>query len=435
MNSKQTKDSPWRWVPTLYLAEGFPNAIVTALAVLMLKRFGVGNAAVGLYTLLLALPWIFKPLWMPIVDAFRTKRWWIRSSQFVLAAVLFMLSVALFQTDKMLWILALLLLFGVGSATHDIAADAYYSQALSPAEQTFFFGIRTTFFRFAVMLSGLLTMVADLFEIKTRSPQQAWAYTFFVAAIGFCLLFLSNRRLPKAEAGEKLSEGLRSHFGVFWQSVGAFFRSEDILPALLFLLLFRLSEAMLSAMSIPFCADAVEQGGLGLTTSEVGLLHTTIAMLGACIGGFLGSLAISKSGFKRWLWPMVLSVSLPNVVYIALAYYQPESFALVSACILFEQFGYGFGLCAFTLYLVHLSKGPSRRVRYPLCLSLAFLGLKFPAAFAGWLQEYVGYLNFFVVVAMLTPITFIVAALVRVPSSDFGIRPSEQHNERQAARK
>ncbi len=199
----------------------------------------------------------------------------------------------------------------------------------------------------------------------------------------------------------------------------SFFVKPHVLTALAFMLLFRLPEALLVKICPLFLLDKQAAGGLGLTTSEIGIVQGTVGVIGLTLGGILGGVAIAHGGFKKWLWPMVMSISFPNALYILLAYFQPESLLFTSVCVFIEQFGYGFGFSAYMLYLLYFSRGEAKTAHYAFCTGFMALGMMLPGMVAGWLQEMVGYLNFFIIVLALVPVTFVVSALVKA-DPDFG---------------
>lgn len=413
---KNSQSKPWTWVPTLYMAEGIPYVIVMTVATVMYKRLGLSNEDIALYTAWLYLPWVIKPFWSPIVDLLRTKRWWIITMQMVLGAALAGLAFSLQAPDFVKWSLALLWLMAFSSATHDIAADGFYMLALNPQEQAFFVGIRSTFYRIASIFgSGLLIMFAGSLETRFM-PAAAWSFTFFLTAILFIAFFayhayalphaLSDTRRKDVEWNNVASE--------FVGTFASFFRKPQIITALLFMLLYRLPEALLVKMCPLFMLDKPELGGLGMTTAEVGFVQGTIGVIGLTLGGILGGVAAEKGGLRRWLWPMVLSITLPGAVYIPLAYFQPDGLTWVSVSVFFEQFGYGFGFTAYMLYLIYFSRGESSTAHYAFCTGFMALGMMLPGMVAGYMQQWMGYLNFFIVALLLCILTFIVASLIKV---------------------
>ncbi len=411
------KRSAWYWIPSLYMAEGVPYVIVMAVATVMYGRLGLSNAQIALYTSWLYLPWVIKPFWSPIVDILGTKRWWVVAMQLLVGASLGGLALTLPAPHFVQWSLAMLWLMAFSSATHDIAADGFYMIALTPGEQAFYVGIRSTFYRIAMIVGqGLLIMLAGGLETRFR-PVVAWSATFAIAAVVFVLLFLWHLfMLPRVEQLRAVSLGndWRAMSTDFVSTFADFFRKPGIVAAVVFMLVYRLPEALLVKICPLFMLAPVDKGGLGMTTGDLGLVQGTLGMVGLTLGGILGGIAAERGGLRRWLWPMVCAITLPDAVYIALAYFQPEGLSVVSACVFLEQFGYGFGYTAYMLYLIQFSRGRQSTAHYAFCTGFMALGMMLPGMVAGYLQEAIGYLNFFIVAMALCALTFGVTALVRV---------------------
>ena len=415
-SARAVRRSPWAWIPSLYFAEGLPNVIVVTIAVVMYKRLGLSDTDIAFYTSWLYLPWVIKPFWSPIVETLKTKRWWIVAMELFIGATLAGVAFTLPLNHFLCWSLAFFWLVAFSSATHDIAADGFYMISLDSHEQSLFVGIRSTFYRVAMIMGqGLLIMLAGKLELRFR-PLIAWSWTF--AAIACVLLALAcyhARILPRAKAdAAPLDVQWREVFKGFVNTFLSFFRKKQIVVALLFMLLYRLPEALLVKICPLFLLGDPRTGGLGLSTGELGMVQGTIGVIGLTLGGILGGVAAERGGLRRWLWPMVLSITLPDVVYIVLAYFQPDNLTWVGACVFVEQFGYGFGFTAYMLYLIYFSRGKSSTAHYSFCTGFMALSMMLPGMVAGFLQESVGYLNFFIIVTALCLITFVVAALIKV---------------------
>jgi PAT family beta-lactamase induction signal transducer AmpG len=606
--------NPWAWIPTLYLAQGLPFAVVNVLSVIMYKSLGVSNADIAFYTAWLYLPWVIKPLWSPVVDILKTRRMWIWTMQLLMgagfAAVGLSMPLPLFFKATLIcfWLLAF------SSATHDIAADGFYMLALNEKQQAFFVGVRSTFFRISMITGqGLLVILAGYIQTHTGLDRvqfrvEAQPGTALVQAVTFEPLapadqpdgeprvltdvtavqispeprskaevgaliaaakdwnttndfhrvqqqtqaaaqkqtgtnwwqrgvsapagdFLRKRfgpelRAPTDTAGNvgvariQLSKppgrevvinfGLKSgdksitvaeggrltiddtnwnkpalvvfqldaklraassavyearsgniplswtvtflallvlflgfgiyhkfalpypasdqpgdahNIGAFWReffaTFGSFFQKPKILAMILFLLFYRFGEAQLLKMVAPFLLDAREIGGLGLTTGQVGFVYGTIGIIALTIGGILGGMVASRHGLKTWLWPMVFIMHLPGAMFIYLAYAQPESLAVISACVAVEQFGYGFGFTAYMLYMIYIARGAHKTAHYAICTGFMALGMMIPGMWSGWLQELIGYQHFFVWVIMATIPGFLVVLLIPL-EAEFG---------------
>lgn len=411
---------PWRWVPSLYFIEGLPNVIVVTLSVVMYKRLGLSNEDITFYTSWLYLPWMIKPFWSPLVEAFGSRRSWVLTMQWVMGAAMAAMAFALPLGGYVKWTLALFWLIAFSSATHDIAADGYYMERLTARQQSFFVGIRSTFYRIAMIAGqGLLLMFVGRLEILTKSPVKPWMITFTCVGVLLILFGLYHRRamLPsKAEKAPRLSRGfLLDYLTTF----GRFFTKPGVVAALLFMMCYRLPEALLTKICPLFFLDEIDRGGLALTTGDIGLVQGTVGVLGLLLGGVLGGVLVSRHGFNRWLWPMVCAISLPNVVYVILAYYQPQNLIFISSMVFVEQLGYGFGFTAYMLFLLYYAKGAHETAHYAFCTGFMTLGMMLPGLFAGFIQTSMGYLNFFILVCCLVPVTFIVSSLIKV-SDEFG---------------
>ncbi len=609
---KVSHRSAWAWVPSLYFAQGIPYVVVMTVSVIMYKRLGISNADIALYTSWLYLPWVIKPFWSPVVDLLKTKRWWIVVMQLLVGAGLAGVALTIPVPGFFQYTLAFFWLLAFSSATHDIAADGFYMLGLKEHEQAYFVGIRSTFYRFAMITGqGLLIILAGFIETRTglepvrftvtaephlpggayksdplddrnggrpgfvitseeielstanidrekaneilafaseqniingftepepdiepsvswfaRSvsapladwlreklgieedvdlqmenmqgnvallgvslssppgPDEeivlntsfqrgdgsirlvrgerlvfnrdnwdntawmavqldpaldrpaeahfeglsgnipfAWTVTFFFLAGLFLVFMLYHRFFLPFPQGDRpsVNEKGKSIFSGFIKTFSAFFRKENIGPALAFLLLYRLGEAQIVKMASPFMLDPREVGGLGLTTGDVGLIYGTIGILALTLGGIVGGIVASRKGLKYWVLPMALAMNVPNLVYVLLSVYTPHSMWVISGGVAFEQFGYGFGFTAYMLYMIHFSEGSHKTAHFAFCTGFMALGMMLPGMISGWIQEIVGYVNFFIWVVICTIPGFIVIFYLKI-NPTFGVK-------------
>lgn len=406
----------WKWIPTLYFAEGLPYVAVMTLAVILYKRLGLSNTEIALYTSWLYLPWTIKPLWSPLVDLIRTKRWWITAMQGLIAASMAGIAFFIPTTHCVQATLACFWLMAFGSATHDIAADGFYMLGLETGEQSFFVGIRNTFYRLAnIFGQGILVMLAGWLETTSGNIPLAWSLTFYFMAGLFIALTLYHRfvlprpasdvRRPDLSAGKLL--------GDFVQTFASFFRKKHIGLAFFFLLTYRLGEAQLVKIASPFLLDSPDKGGLGLDTASVGMIYGTLGVAALLVGGIVSGLLVSRHGFRRWLLPMALAINLPDLLYVWLAIATPDSVWITAVCVAVEQLGYGFGFTAYTLYLIYIAEGEHKTAHYAIGTGFMALGMMLPGMPAGWLQETMGYSTFFAWVCLCTVPGIAAALLVR----------------------
>lgn len=407
----------WKWIPSLYIAEALPYVAVMTVSVMMYKRLDISNTDIALYTSWLYLPWVIKPLWSPFVDLIKTKRWWILCMQLLIGAGLAGVAYTIptsyfFQTS-----LAFFWLMAFSSATHDIAADGFYMLELNAHEQALFVGIRSTFYRIGTIAGqGLLIMLAGTLEAYTRKIAYSWSLTFYVLAGFFMAIVIYHHFvLPRPQNDQSLqTTSVRQLAKDFVDTFISFFQKSQVWVAILFMLLYRLPEALLVKICNLFLIDPVAKGGLGLSTQEVGLVQGTVGVLGLTLGGIVGGIAVSRGGLKKWLWPMVASLTIPDLVYVYLSYFSNHSIPVISSLVFVEQFGYGFGFTAYMLYLIYFSQGPQQTAHYAICTAFMALSMMLPGMIAGWLQETVGYQMFFLIVMVCCLITVGVSALLHI---------------------
>lgn len=414
----QTKrTSPWSWIPTLYFAEALPYVAVMTISVIMYKRLGISNTDIALYTSWLYLPWVIKPFWSPFVDLLKTKRWWVVTMQFLIGAGLAGIAFTIPMDHFFQVTLAVFWLVAFSSATHDIAADGFYMLALDSHDQAFYVGIRSTFYRIATIAGqGLLVMLAGALKNSTGKIPFAWSITFLILAglfIGLCLYHKYILPVPKSDKAAATVTA-STIFKEFFATFVSFFRKKQALVAILFMLFYRFPEAQLVKLVTPFLIDPREVGGLGLTTSEIGLVYGTIGIIGLTLGGIIGGIVAAHGGLKKWLWPMALAITLPDLVFIYLSSALPESLLIINVCVFIEQFGYGFGFTAYMLYLIYFSDGEHKTAHYAICTAFMALGMMLPGMIAGWLQEQLGYVNFFWWVMGCCLITLAVTAFLKI---------------------
>lgn len=426
--------SPWLWIPTLYFAEGIPYFVVNNISVTMFTKMGVSNGSMALFTSLLYLPWVIKPLWSPIVDIFRSKRWWVLAMQILLSACFVSLALSLpsgaesLETHRCadgsvpisLFTLTLIIFWvmAFASATHDIAADGFYMLGLTSGEQSFFVGIRSTFYRLAsVSGQGILVVVAGVLETRLGDIPKSWFWTILVTALIFAAVTLWHCFFlprPQSDRAARSRMSFKDMAGDFGLTFATFFRKPGIVLAITFLLLYRLPEAFLIKMMNPFLLSPAADGGLGLSTAQVGAVYGTAGVIALTAGGILGGMAVSKWGLKRCLWPMALSLALPCLAFIWLSIARPTSIPLISFLVCLDQFGYGFGFTAYMLYMIYFSQGRFKTSHYSLCTAFMALSMMLPGMAAGYLQEALGYTGFFWMVGGCCLVTVFVTMLLKI---------------------
>ncbi|MFA6434138.1 MAG: hypothetical protein WCW52_05530 [Elusimicrobiales bacterium] len=468
--------NPWYFIPSAYFAEGLPYILINSVSVILYKNMGVSNSDITFWTSWLYLPWVIKMLWGPMVDMYATRRKWLVYTQLLMACCL--AAAALSLAGKHFFSISLLAFAAAAfvSATHDIATDGFYMLALTGREQAFFVGIRSMFYRFAMIFgTGFLVYRAGQLQEALGDIPGSWSLMLIVSALLFLILFLYHRfvlpypveDIPKAKTepsavmrslgtltgylaaagllvwmfeqlsglGQKLGAAavltaalvfvsrkylfpylkkqMASEGSSFNEAFISYFTMDGIGYIIAFILFYRLAEAMLVKLTSPFLLDAVEKGGLGVSTSDVGIIYGGAGMAALIVGGLLGGWLLSRYGFRKCLWPMVAALHVPDIFYLYMAYAQPAlrqltllghkiPFGPVPLLVAAEQFGYGLGLTAFTVYLMMICKGKYKTAHFAISTGIMALGMMVPGMISGKLQEAVGYRHFFLAVCLLT---------------------------------
>ncbi|MEI7529044.1 MAG: MFS transporter [Elusimicrobiota bacterium] len=492
MIPKTERRNAWLFVPTTYFAEGLPYILINSVSVIIYKNMGVSNAEMAFWTSWLYLPWVIKMLWGPMVDMYGTRRSWVVYTQLILACCLG--ASALSFTGQHFFAISLLS-FAAGafiSATHDIAVDGFYMLALTKPDQAFFVGIRSMFYRFAMIFgTGFLVFRAGKLQEAGNTAAASWGTMLTISAVLFLALFLYHKFMlpypaedvPKARfrfsgilpligylAGAAAIIWLFNNLAGVWMKLAAaailvaalfyacrvyvfprlrsklaeegnsfneafvsYFTMDGIGYIVAFILFYRLAEAMLLKMTQPFLLDAAEKGGLAIPTAQVGIIYGTVGMVALIVGGLLGGWLISKYGFRRCLWPMVFALHVPDVFYLYMSYAMPAlrqlvvfgreiPFGTVPLLVAAEQFGYGIGLTAFTVYLMMICTGKYKTAHFAISTGIMALGMMLPGMISGMLQQAVGYRHFFLAVCLLTIPGILV--ILRLPIKDAETKPA-----------
>jgi PAT family beta-lactamase induction signal transducer AmpG len=299
---------------------------------------------------------------------------------------------------------------------------------LDEHQQAWFVGIRSTFYRLATIFGqGVLVMIAGNLQVIYRnSISYSWSLMFYGVTGLFIALWLWHSAIlprPKEDAPRE-DVNARTIWKEFVNTIITFFQKPQVVAGILFMLFYRMPEGLLAKVSALFLIDAAHNGGMGLSPQEYGLVQGTVGVIGLTLGGILGGICAGRDGLKRWLWPMVCAITLPDIVYVYLSYALPESLLVINVCVFIEQFGYGFGFTAYMLYLIYYSQGNFKTSHYALCTAFMALSMMIPGLFAGALQESVGYRAFFIIVMICCAITFVVTSFLKI-DPHFGKKENE----------
>ena len=435
-------NKPWFWIPFLNFASGLPYAIIISVSVIMYKNLGISNEDIGIYTSLLYLPWVIKPLWSPFIELTGTKRKWFLSMQLLISIAFLIVGFTIPTSGFFMMTLAIFWVAAFASASNDIASDGFYLLVLPKEQQSFFLGIRSTFYRLSMLAgNGLIVLLAGYLEHKYGDNTKAWSYTMIIVGLLMTFITLYNFIFTPKEEINTLESTDKTHHQNFATIFTSFFQKKQIGIILAFILVFRLGESQLLKMLSPFLLDGRELGGMGLDTEAVGIIYGTLGIFALTVGGILGGIALSKHGLTKWMLPMFLTMHLPILGFIGLAHFQPQDifhlhinlyfFEINSplnlyTCItvILEQFGYGFGFTGFMMYLIHVAEGESKTAHYALATGFMALGMMLPGMLSGFIQKYLGYENFFIWVVIATIPGLILSRFLIFPK-DFGKKSEE----------
>ena len=433
--------NPWLWVPTLYFLQGIPYFLVNNISMVMFNQMGVPNGEMSFFTTLLYFPWALKFLWAPFVDLIRTKRWWFLTMQFLMLglAVLTIFSIpqpdpatiAAMGTEVKLFmgVLIAFIIMAFASATHDIAADGFYMLALTSGVQAEMIGWRSVFYRLSNVFcnSALIAIPGIIYDWTIKQGEQnmplAWKVTMVITAVIFALMAVWHMFFtPRPDADKPNAEtSVKDIISGFGKAFATYFTKPGLWVAILFMLLYRLPEGFLMKMIYPFLLGARETGGLGLTMQELGVVYGAIGVIFLLLGGILGGFYISRVGLKKAFWWMALAMTLPCLSFVYLSMYLPENMVYIGIALAIEQFGYGFGFTAYMMYMMFFSEGEFKTSHYAICTSFMALSMILPGLVAGYIQEAIGYQNFFWMVIACSVGTILATFLARrIVNGDYG---------------
>lgn len=402
--------SPFWWVPTLYFSEGLPFMAVGTVSVLMYKDLGIDNAEIAFWTTLIMWPWTLKPLWSPVLEMFKTKKHFVLSTQFIGAILFGLIAFSLPLNNFFQYSLALFAIQAFNGATHDIAADGVYINSLNLNDQAKFIGWQGAFYNVAKVLSlGALVWLAGYFT-KLVGILHAWMIVMGI--FGVLLLMMSIYHFFILPTGGS-SDGVKTFkeaFSIFKDVVKTFLGKKYLLWGIAFIILFRTAEGMFVKIVPLFLKDTRVIGGLGLSNQDIGLVYGTFPVIAFILASVLGGYFIKKHGLKNSLIWLAAIFNIPIVVYVILAYIQPENLFIITSLIVIEYFGYGFGFVGVILFMMQqIAPGKYKMAHYAFATAIMNLGFMLPSMLSGYISDFLGYKSFFVWVMIATIPSFYVA--------------------------
>jgi PAT family beta-lactamase induction signal transducer AmpG len=392
----------FKWFASLYFFQAMPFFLVTSVSTVLYKQYGISNSVLALAGSVFYLPWVLKPLGGPFVQAKGTLKKWTYFTQLIVGALTLFAALATHSSHFILAVSALFLLIAGVATLHDIGAEGIYIAALSPVDQSWFVGLRSTFFRLGwLTMQGLFVAWIGKMGEQGMALPEVWRTGFNALAAAFIIFGLYHWwSLPdarsKSAALSNSAEKLEEEKATYLMVLLDFFKRPHLKEILAYLLVFRLGEAQLQKLAMPFLLDPRTSGGLGLSTKHVGLLYGSLGPLALTCGGLLGGWIVTKQGLKKWFVPMTIALNIPHVVYLLLALFPTSDLLWIGTAINIEQFFYGFAFTAYMIFLIEVSRtGRYPTAGYALGTGLMAFGMMIPGAWSGKLQEVLGYPQFF----------------------------------------
>jgi PAT family beta-lactamase induction signal transducer AmpG len=419
-----TPRRPALWVPSLYFAEGLPFVTIATVSVLMYKSLGLSDTEIAFFTTLVMWPWTLKPLWGPFLEMFKTKKTFVVATQFIGGVGFGLVALSLPLPAFFQYSLALFALIAFNAATHDIAADGVYINALSSVDQSRYVGWQGAFYNLARVLSqGALVYVAGQLEVHI-GVLHAWMAVMAIFGVMMILLGLYHSRMLPSGGSATSVRSMREAFATFSDVVASFFRKERIVWGIAFVILYRIAEGQIVKIIPLFLRAARDHGGLGLSTSDIGIVYGVFGAAAFILGSVLGGYFAAKRGLRKALFVLCCFFNIPMAVYVFLSATQPTDLVLIGLGVAAEYFGYGFGFVGLILFMMQqIAPGKYKMAHYAFATAIMNLGYMLPSMASGYISDALGYRTFFLWVLLATIPSFLVAWLV-----PFRAVPAEESN-------
>lgn len=431
--NKTNGRSPISWVPTLYFAMGMPFVVLNMVCVLMFKGLDVSDAQIALWTSIIMFPWTLKPLWSPLLEMYKTKKFFVIVTQIATGCIFGLVALALHLPNFFAVCIALLAVIALSGATHDVAADGVYMASLSKDDQARYIGWQGAFYNIAkiaatgglVMLAGVLikhftgdvnTLDATAAAVaKRQGTVMAWTVIMAVIGLIMVLLGLYNAKFVPADHRDAAADrpGFKETMVELGNVFVDLFRKRHIIYYIFFIILYRFAEGFVMKIVPLFLkADRANQG-LGLSEEEIGLCYGTFGAAAFVIGSILAGYYVAHRGLQKSLFSLCCVFNLPFVAYTLLAIYQPESLWLIGGGIVLEYFGYGFGFVGLTLFMMQqIAPGKHQMAHYAFASGIMNLGVMLPGMLSGYVSDWLGYRDFFIFVLVCTIPAFLITWFV-----------------------
>ena len=406
--------NPISWVPTVYFAMGLPFVVLNMVSVLMFKGMGIGDAQIALWTSLIMMPWTLKFLWSPFLEMFKTKKFFVVLTQMVTGAGFALVALALQLPFFFAICIALLAVIAFSGATHDVATDGVYMSELNKQDQAKYIGWQGAFYNLAKILANgglvwLAGMLKDEFGVV-----HAWMIVMLMCAGIMILIGLYHIRiLPSGGGASGEVNTMSDALNMLWEVIRSFFQKKHIAFYIVFIILYRFAEGYAIKIVPLFLKASVADGGLGLSTQDIGLVYGTFGAGAFILGSLLAGYYISAFGLRKTLFSLCCAFNIPFLVYFLLALYQPSDLWIIGMAIVSEYLGYGFGFVGLMLFMMQqVAPGKHQMAHYAFATGIMNLGVMLPGMMSGYLSDWLGYRDFFIWVLIATIPAFIVTWLV-----------------------
>lgn len=406
--------NPIYWIPSTWFAMGLPFVALAAASAIMYKNLGISDSQIAFWTSLIMLPWTLKPLWGPFLEMYKTRKFFVYATQ-ILTGLLFGLVGLSLQLDQFFSVsIAVMAIIALSASTHDIAADGVYLNELSVKSQAKFVGWQGAFYNIAKVFSGgVLVYLAGELE-KKLGIANAWMIVMFAYGVVMILLgFYNMKMLPEGEKAQTINSTQES-LNTLKDVIVTFFQKKNIWFSLAFIVFYRFAEGQAIKITPLFFKASRAEGGLGLTTSQIGILYGVFGAIAFVLGSITAGYFVSNKGLtKKTLLILCAFFNLPFIAYAFLAITLPTSQFVIGAAVAIEYFGYGFGFVGLILFMMqNIAPGKYKMAHYAFGSGLMNLGFMIPSMVSGFVSDYLGYKEFFIWVMIATIPAFLVTWFV-----------------------
>ena len=415
MSKINTKNlSPVYWIPTTWFAMGLPFVALSGASSIMYKNMGISDTKIAFWTSLIMFPWTIKPLWGPFLEMYKTRKFFVYSTQIFTGLLFGLLALTLQMSHFFSFSIAILTIIALSGSTHDTAADGVYLNELSPKLQAKFVGWQGAFYNIAKVLSGgVLVYMAGQLEKEIGIPN-AWMVVMFTYGLIMVALGLYNMRVLPGGDEVKTVSSVKEGFATLKDVIITFFQKKNIWFSLCFIVFYRFAEGQAIKIVPLFFKASRASGGLGLSTSEIGLLYGVFGSIAFVLGSIVAGYYVSNKGLtKKTLLILCAFFNLPFAAYAFLAIAMPQNIYIIASAVAIEYFGYGYGFVGLILFMMqNIAPGKYKMAHYAFGSGLMNLGFMIPSMISGLLSDYLGYKEFFIWVLIATIPAFIVTWLV-----------------------